>query len=193
MYIPQHFAVTSSDEIFNFIRGNSFGQLISSVDGRLFCSHLPFLLSDDQRFLFCHLAKQNQQWECIERQEVLVTFQGAHNYISPSWYNTPGVPTWNYLAAHIYGKCLLISEPEQLAAIVNQLTKTSESSFEKPWVPEYKESMLNEIIGLKIGITEVQCKYKISQNRSEQDRDNIAGKLGENGAVPLSHAMKNEF
>ena len=97
------------------------------------------------------------------------------------------------LTPSIHGKCLLISEPEQLAAIVNQLTRTNESSFEKPWVPEYKESMLNEIVGLKIGITEVQCKYKLSQNRSEQDRDNIAGKLRENGIVPLSHAMKNEF
>ncbi len=193
MYIPKHFAVTNSDEIFKFIRENSFGQLISSVEGRLFCSHLPFILSDDQKFLFCHLAKKNQQWESIEGQEVLVTFQGAHDYISPSWYSTPGVPTWNYQVVHIYGKCLIISETEQLAAIVNQLSRINESSFQKPWSPEYKESMLNAIVGLKIKISEVQCKYKLSQNRSEQDRGNVATKLEEKGAVSLSHAIKNEF
>ena len=64
---------------------------------------------NDEQSLICHVAKSNSQWKDIEDQEVLVTFQGAHDYVSPSWYETAGVPTWNYQAVHIYGKSRLIT------------------------------------------------------------------------------------
>lgn len=48
MYIPRHFAVSDRDEMFAFIEANAFGQLISSVAGRPFSTHMPFLLSADR-------------------------------------------------------------------------------------------------------------------------------------------------
>ena len=190
MYIPKHFAVTDHEEIYRFITANAFGQLVSTVAGRLFCSHLPFLLSDDRKSLLCHVAKLNPQWDGITGQEVLVTFQGEHDYISPSWYSAPGVPTWNYQAVHVYGRCLPIAEPDQIRAIVNRLAKVYEASFAQPWVPAYNEAMLNAIVGLKIDITDLQGKYKLSQNRSQQDREQVAAKLEELGAEHLAGAMK---
>jgi transcriptional regulator len=80
MYIPKHFEVTDTEKIFAFIRENSFGQLISTVEGRLYCSHIPFLLRDDGKSLISHVAKRNPQWKSIEAHEVLVIFQGPHNY-----------------------------------------------------------------------------------------------------------------
>ena len=76
MYIPHHFKVTDRKEILAFIKATTFGQLVSSVEGRLFSSHLPFFLSDDEKSLICHVAKRNPQWVDLEEQEVLVTFQG---------------------------------------------------------------------------------------------------------------------
>ena len=128
MYIPKHFNVTDKEEILGFIKANAFGQLISLVKGKLFSSHIPFLLSNDNQSLICHVAKSNPQWESIEGQEVLVTFQGPHDYVSPSWYSSPGVPTWNYQSVHIYGKPHLITELEQLSSIVNELTGIYESA-----------------------------------------------------------------
>ena len=96
MYIPEHFAVTDTSEVFAFIEANAFGQLVSNVDGRLFATHMPFLLSEDKSRLLGHVARQNPQHLALEGQECLVILQGPHGYISPSWYNTPGVPTWNY-------------------------------------------------------------------------------------------------
>jgi len=61
MYIPKHFEIADKDEIFSFIKENAFGQLISHVDGQLFSSHIPFLASDDNNSLNCHIAKQNPQ------------------------------------------------------------------------------------------------------------------------------------
>ena len=191
MYIPQHFEITDREEIFAFIKANAFGQLTSSVNGRLFTSHLPFLISKDGESLFCHVAKRNPQWEDIESQEVLVTFQGPHDYISPSWYSSPGVPTWNYQAAHIYGKPQLVKEKDKLVNIIHELTGIYESSFEEPWVPKYEGSLLNFIVGIEIKITDVQCKFKLSQNRPESDRKQVIKELQKNGPSQLSHAMNN--
>ncbi|WP_126456779.1 FMN-binding negative transcriptional regulator [Sulfuriflexus mobilis] len=191
MYIPEHFNVTDKEEILAFIKANAFGQLISLVEGKLFSSHIPFFLSDDNQSLICHIAKRNPQWENIEDQEALVTFQGPHDYVSPSWYSSSGVPTWNYQSVHIYGRPQLITETEQLSTIVNELTGIYESSLEKPWEPEYKESMLNAIIGIKIKITDIQCKYKLSQNRSANDRLQVIEEHKKRGSSKLSSATKN--
>jgi len=193
MFIPQHFEVTDKDEIFSFIKANAFGQLVSSVKGRIFSSHLPFFLSDDGQSIICHVAKRNPQWKSIEDQEVLVTFQGPHDYVSPSWYSSTGVPTWNYQAVHVYGKPKLITDKEKLGVIVRDLTEAYESSLEKPWEPKYKESLLNAIIGIEIEISEIQCKYKLSQNRSEKDQNQVTEHLKKKGSVKLSEAMKNQL
>ena len=178
-------------EIFSFIKANAFGQLISSVEDRPCVSHLPFLLSQDKKPLICHLAKTNLQWKNIEEQEILITFQGAHGYISPSWYSTKSVPTWNYQAAHVYGKAKLITKTKTLKKIVEELTEKYESDFEKPWKPEYKETMLNAIVGLEIDITEIQAKYKLSQNRSKEDQQKVIEETKKRDNKALAKAMES--
>jgi len=123
----------------------------------------------------------------------LVTFQGPHEYISPTWYNSPGVPTWNYQTVHVYGKPELVTEKEKLRSIVNELTRVHESSLKEPWEPEYKDSLLNIIVGIEIKITDIQCKYKLSQNRSDRDRMQVAKELKNRGSVQLSSVMKVEL
>lgn len=95
MYIPKPFQVEDKNEIFRFVEANAFGQLISNLDGRPFSTHLPFWLSKDKTHVFAHLAKQNPQLKSMDGQEVLITLEGSHDYISPSWYDSAGVPTWN--------------------------------------------------------------------------------------------------
>ena len=192
MYIPKHFDVTDIDEIFSFIEQHGFGQIISSLNGRLFSSHIPFLVSKDKTSLLGHLAKQNPQVEELNEQEVLITLEGPHDYISPSWYEGSGVPTWNYQAVHVYGRCKLIQKPDHLEKIVNTLTEKYESKFEKPWQPDYKATMLGAIIGIEVLITDIQCKYKLSQNRSEQDQQNVIKNLKKSGSSALADAMEKE-
>lgn len=189
MYIPKQFKVTDETEIYAFIKANAFGQLTSQVNGRLFSTHIPFLLSDDNTKLICHLAKQNPQIQTIEGQEILVTMQGAHGYISPSWYNTSGVPTWNYQAVHIYGHCKTFNDHDKLISAVNALTTEYESGFATPWQADYHPAMLDAIIGVEITMTEIQCKYKMSQNRSPNDQQQVIEQLKQNGASALANAM----
>jgi transcriptional regulator len=190
MYIPKFFKITDEKEIHRFIEENAFGQLTSNSKGRLFSTHLPFLLSDDKTKLLCHLAKKNHQALDIEGQEVLVTLQGAHNYISPSWYLSTGVPTWNYLAAHIYGRCKVFNQAEKLREVIDTLTRKYEADLPNQWQAEYNPSMLGAIVGIEIHITEIQCKYKLSQNRSAQDQNQVIRQLKNNGAIQLAKAME---
>ena len=189
MYIPKHFAVTDDNEVFRYLDHNGFGQLISQVEGRLFVTHLPFLLNDAHTALFGHIAKRNPQWQNIEQQEVLVTFQGPHDYISPQWYLAPGVPTWNYQAVHVYGRCRVIHDEEQLRRIVESLTAKYEAAFEQPWQPEYSDKLLKVIVGLEVTITEIQTKYKLNQNRSEQDQQRVIEMLRIRGSAEVAKAM----
>ena len=148
-------------------------------------------MSEYKKSLICHIAKQDPQWEEIESQEALITFQGPHDYIFPSWYSSPGVPTWNYQAVHIYGNPKIITESDNIKEIIEKLTNKYESSNEQPWIPDYKGSLLNIIVGIEIKITDIQCKYKLSQNRSVTDQAQVVEELHKKDSVKLSKAMKN--
>jgi len=193
MYIPSHFEIADKEEALAFIKSNAFGQLISTLEGRLFSTHIPFFYDNERQSLISHIAKNNPQWKEVEGQEVLVTFQGPHDYISPSWYESPGVPTWNYQAVHIYGNATLVTETSKLKLIVEKLTDIYESSFKKPWLPEYREAMLKVIIGIEIHVNEIQCKYKLGQNRSVEDRQRVIAQLKNQGSIQLAEAMKIEL
>jgi len=190
MYVPRHFEVSDTNEIFAFLDANAFGQLVSRQDDEIMASHLPFLLAADRQHLLCHLARQNPQWQQLEGQQVLITFQGAHDYISPSWYQNPGVPTWNYQAVHIYGRCRVFEDAETLAEVVEALSQRYESGFEKPWQPQYRDAMLKAIVGVEITIDEVQCKYKLSQNRPAADQQGVVDRLDQIGSKSLASAMR---
>ncbi len=189
MYVPEHFEITDTEEIFEFIEANSFGQLISNVNGKLLSTHLPFLVEKKSKVIG-HLAAQNPQHQGLDGQEVLVTLEGAHDYISPSWYEGSGVPTWNYQAAHIYGRCTVFRDADRLREVVVALSRIHESSIDQPWQLEFKASMLRAIVGVEIEIREVQCKYKLSQNRTSEDRLRVIDQLKKRGSYQLAAAME---
>ena len=193
MYIPPHFKITDRDEIYAFIESNAFGQLISCVDGQLFSTHMPFLLSDDRTRLLGHLARPNPQSDCLDGQQVMISLAGSHQYVSPSWYTSPGVPTWNYQAVHIYGRCTVFTDTQKLKAVVDALTEKYEAGFESPWQPDYKHTMLSAIVGVEIAIEDTQCKYKLSQNRSRQDQAQVAAQFEKSGAINLVAAMRKNL
>lgn len=190
MYIPKHFEVTDRDVLCAFINENAFGQLVSTVGGRLFSTHMPFLLSDDSTRLIGHVARLNPQHTELDGQEVLITLQGPHDYISPSWYASAGVPTWNYQAVHIYGRGRVFDDTDALRSVVAALTEKYEAAYERPWQPDYKAAMLSAIVGVEVTISEIQGKFKLSQNRPAQDQRQVVTQLKAQGADALAAAME---
>lgn len=189
MYIPKHFEIIDEAEIANFIEANSFGQLISLHDAAIVSTHMPFLYDAENKVLVGHLAKANPQWQQIQQQKVLVTLQGDHSYVSPNWYESAGVPTWNYQAVHIEGTAESFTDPDKLKSVVDTLTLQNESAYPIPWEPDYASSMLRGIVGIEIAITAIQCKFKLSQNRSAQDQSNVQEQLAIGGHKSLADAM----
>ena len=54
--------------------------------------------------------------------------------------------------------------------------------------------MLGAIVGVEVIINEVQCKYKLSQNRSTKDRLQVIEQLKAVGSNKLAEAMeRNEL
>ncbi len=177
MYIPKHFNISEVEEVTRFIQANAFGQLVSHVKGHLFATHMPFLFQSDRQKLRAHVSKANPQWQELDTQEVLVILPGAHAYVSPSWYSDPGVPTWNYQAVHVYGTATCFSDSARLQNIVEDLTNEHESRLDTPWTADYDTSKLRGIVGIEITIREIQCKYKLSQNRTDEERQEITKQL----------------
>jgi transcriptional regulator len=187
MYIPEHFKETNSERISALIERNSFGMLVTAPDGAPFVSHLPFIFDravGSKGILLCHMARANPQWQHFSSGgEVLAVFQGPHAYVSPSWYSSPGVPTWNYAVVHLRGKPRLIKSESELETLVERLTYVYESHMPGPWKPnlagERRTTLLNLIVGFKIEVTAVQAKFKLSQNRPPEDQQNVVGKLSQ--------------
>lgn len=185
MYIPDQFKETNPERLAALLRDYPFGMLVTVRAGLPFVSHIPFLYErrqDGTQALRGHVAKANPQWhDLAENQTALVVFQGPHAYVSPRWYETPGVPTWNYAVVHVYGKARLLHEAAALEKLLAELTTVYESTQPAPWQPELsgerREKLLGMIVGFEIEIQEIQGKFKLSQNRSENDRQNVIEQL----------------
>ncbi|WP_019240442.1 MULTISPECIES: FMN-binding negative transcriptional regulator [Bacillus] len=169
MYIPKHFEINDSNIIYDFIERYGFATLFSQHNGEPYATHLPLLLSKDKSTLYGHFARPNKQWEDAENQQVLVVFQGPHCYISPSWYETTkAVPTWNYVAIHLYGKMEILEDDKVIFDSLNESVNKYESP-ESPYSlnevePRFIEGMSKGIVAFKIKITKVEAKAKLSQN-----------------------------
>lgn len=183
MYRPPVFREDSVDVMQALIRSHPFATLITLEKGEPCGTHIPFVLTDGgaHGVLQGHVARPNTIWSDRDPDtEVLVIFQGANHYITPSWYTSKAehgkvVPTWNYDALHVYGRMTAIEDPDWLLAHLNALTDFMEGEREKPWKvsdapADYIDKMVRAIVGLEIGITRLEGKSKMSQNRNEADR-----------------------
>ena len=186
MYIPKAFREDDLNTLHKLMREYSFATLITEHEDAPFATHLPFIL-DAQRSpngtLLAHMARANPQWHDFNReQEVLAIFQGPHAYVSPSWYEVElSVPTWNYAIVHAYGIPRLFEDGEELYKLLKILIETHETQFENPWpfqLPDdYLQKMMRSIVGFEIEITRLEGKFKLSQNRTESERENVIAAL----------------
>lgn len=190
MYVPPSFREDQPEKLHEFIKSYSFGTLFSGAESNLQASHLPFLLDEKagtQGILTGHMAKANTHWQTLSDKEVLVVFQGPHVYISPSWYEEPEtVPTWNYVAVHVYGKYVSVTDENKLWQILEKTVGVYEAAMPKPWdmkeLPEaFFEKMLKMIVGFEIPISRIEGKWKLSQNHSETRRQKVVQALEKQG------------
>jgi transcriptional regulator len=185
VYIPEHFRNEDRATALAFMRANPFAILISNSDERPFATHVPVVIreSADHLMIRGHVARANPHWQYLQSDPTcLMIFHGPHAYISPSNYDTREVvPTWNYGAVHIYGNAITYAEPDQLLNMLHDLIPTFEAAYEQQWASlseAYRQRMLSHIVGFEIAATKLEAKFKLSQNRSRNEQQNIIDSLG---------------
>ncbi|MGA1804859.1 FMN-binding negative transcriptional regulator [Rhizobium sp. HT1-10] len=187
MYQPPHFREDRIDFQHGLIRAHPLGLLISSgADGPV-ANAIPFHLDPslgERGRLQAHVARANGQWrEIRDGAPVLVVFQGPHAYVTPSWYRTKQetgkvVPTWNYAIVQVRGPARIIEDAAWIRAQIEALTRGQEDRRAEPWAvgdaPEaFVASQIKGIVGIEIDIAAIDGKWKVSQNRSEADRNGV--------------------
>jgi len=204
MYIPRANQETRIPVIQKLMEDHPFASLITMCSSGLLATHIPMVLERDDSprgLLKCHISRANPQWrEFSPDLEVLAIFSGPQHYITPSWYPEKQetgkvVPTWNYAVVHAYGHLRIIEDSEWLMDHLQSLVKINEAEFPTPWKIEdapadYIASQVKGIVGFEMVIERLEGKWKVSQNRSEEDRGGVADGLAELNTAD-SLAMKS--
>lgn len=203
MYQPSGFAETDENVMRALIAAHPLGLLISASPEGVEANPIPFLVSvnDGLTRLRAHLARANQQWKHIrDGASVLVVFQGADTYVTPSWYRSKAehgkvVPTWNYAMVQARGTASVEQDPDWLGAQVRELTDHHEAGRSTPWkvedAPEkFVTAQMRGIVGLDIAVTELTGKWKVSQNRPESDREGVEAGLMETGEAGMADLVR---
>ena len=188
MYVPKHFDQPQVEVMHALIRERPLSTLVALTARGLEANHIPLLLDPEPGpfgTLRGHVARGNSLWRDFNAGiDALAVFTGPDAYITPSWY--PGkkvdgkvVPTWNYVVAHAKGTIRVHDDPVWLRAHLEKLVGFNESRLPAPWkvgdAPEdYVAKMIGAIVGIEIPIRTLTGKWKMSQNRSEQDRNEVA-------------------
>lgn len=187
MYNPASFRATDQTELHAFVQAHPLGLLITNTDDGLQASSIPFLLyseEGDHGVLRAHLAKANYHWRALESgNECLIVFQGPHGYVTPSWYpgkieNHKVVPTWNYSMVQCRGTATVFQDATWLRQQIADLTDFHERGRTMPWSvndapTDFIDGQIKAIIGIEIPITQIEGKFKLSQNRIEQDQQGV--------------------
>lgn len=153
IYTPKYFSEQSPVVLTEFMRTNpSCTMVIYSETGRLQAYHLNSTSVEQNNDVLSivttlALPEEDLFLKKDDKLSALLIFDGAHTYISPTWYKTPNsVPTWNYAVVHAHGFIHVLNQHKQESG---------------------------QLIDLKFEVTKIDGKFKLSQNRTLEDRQGV--------------------
>jgi transcriptional regulator len=192
MYRPPAFAVDDVGELHDMIWHCRLANFITATSDGPMSTFLPMFLDPgegERGVLYAHLARPNPQRKLPVIGDGLAVFLGPDAYVTPSWYAAKAqhgkvVPTWNYVTVQARGEVEFFEDPDRLLDVVTRLTNLHEAERSAPWsvsdAPEaFIAAQLRGIVGLRMPITSLVGKRKMSQNRSEADRASVRAGLSE--------------
>lgn len=184
------FAMTDVAELRRLVDRNPWTTLVSHTPDGLVASHYAVLLDDerDDLTIVGHVGKPDDLIHGLGERELLVVVQGPHGYISPGWYgDVQGVPTWNFVSAHLSGTPELLP-PEENLRVLDRLVARFESRmpdprmmWERPNDAAYVERLERGTVGFRLTPTRVVAKRKLSQNKSADVVETVIAELSGDG------------
>ena len=152
---------------------------------------LPMLFDEKEGeygTLYGHVARANPHWRAPVLGDAIALFSGPDAYVSPGWYASKAehgkvVPTWNYEIIEARGSVEFFDDRVRLLDLVSRLTNLHEGNRGMSWrvddaPTDFVDMQLRAIVGVRLSITSMQGKRKMSQNRNAQDRAGVAKGLG---------------
>lgn len=115
-------------------------------------------------------------------REHLLVVEGPYGYVSPGWYGyAPAVPTWNYLAVHLYGTLELLDPEDSYAvmgATVDQYEAPMAEPVRMPDVEGYARRIAPGAVGFRLTVSRWQGKAKLSQDKPRAVAERVVEHLG---------------
>ena len=190
LYVPSSFEPGDRAAAARLVHDHPFATLVTPADPEPLISHVPLLLqptSEPHGTLVGHVARANPHWRAAPGVESIAVFHGPHAYVSPSWYADPAamVPTWNYATVHAHGPLEIVDDAAEARGVLEALVHRFESDRESPWslaMPEAKlASVVGALVAFRIRIRRLDVKFKLSQNRTRDDRSRVIRALDASG------------
>ena len=183
MYNPSHFRVDDATRLHDLIDAHPFGMLVARTADGAEVAHVPFVLDRNRGpygTLRLHVARANPMGRAVlEANDVLAVFRGPDAYVSASWYEKPReeVPTWNYAVVHAHGRAAGPMPKDELRRLLIDIAARNEKG-DAAWRldrldPSFVDELLGQIVGFSIEIARLDGKFKLSQNRSDEDRRRV--------------------
>jgi transcriptional regulator len=200
LYIPTLYREEDREKILAFLKQNNFPAIVSFDGEKPIATHAPVEVAEDENgkvTIYAHISRANPQWKTFGEQEILLIFQGAHTYISPRWYNHVNVPTWNYMMIHVYGNVRLL-QGDELFALFSRLVHNHETNTQyslESLPQDFVQKEMKGTVGFAIDVTRIEAGYKLSQNRNDEDHENIVRELDkrkDEDSVKVAGAMREK-
>jgi transcriptional regulator len=189
MYIPKSFKIEDQELIDAFVADNPFATLITAFNGNIDATHLPIVRFRNGKY-YGHVAKANPQAEIPENETILVIFSGPHAYITPKWYRSVNVPTWNYGAVHCRGRIAYVEDPEKVWSLLKEMVELLEGK--DGWrLTEGKghEKLVSAIRFFEFTPTKMEAQFKLSQNKKPEDISGAIEGLRAGGYTDVAEFM----
>ena len=176
------YVMTDPNEVKRLIARHPWATFVSPASTGLVASHYPVLVDEgDDLAIISHFGRPDEVTHELGEHEILVIIQGAHDYISPSWY-APGdiIPTWNHVTAHLYGTPELLSDDENyemLSRLTDHFEKHHPGGRSLSEDEEGTRRIAKGTVGLRMRVTRFDARAKLSQNKAPEVVDNVIAQL----------------
>jgi transcriptional regulator len=187
MYTPPAFRDDDRANLLAVMRAARLANFVTATADGPMVSPLPLVIDENEGehgVIYGHLAKANPQWRVPALGDGLAIFMGPDAYVTPAWYATKAetgkvVPTWNYVAVHAHGPVEFFEDAARLLDVVTRVTELHEQPRAMPWAvndapADFIAAQLKGIVGIRMPITRLEGKRKMSQNRNQADRSGVA-------------------
>lgn len=174
-----------------------FGMIFSETPDGPRVAHTPIHSTRDGAMQF-HLANGNALTRHLPGANALIVINGPDAYVSPRWYEEGGqVPTWNYVALEMEGPVRKM-EAEGLADLLGAIGARNEARLpgSDPWRPDHVppdrwQKLFRGITGFEMEVNAWRPTFKLSQNKSEEDRQRVADALDNEGSPAVAQLIRS--